>query len=455
MAITNRAGQSKRACLLVDSYDSDSADSNGGNDSNDSGVVANGQQHDNVEPRLGQSHNDDTAMNEEDLSKDSATPDVEDSHGSEQPAFQAGREGIVPNGGHYDNDSITDSDIPAQFEASDELYHTTLAGSAFGDNYAGRSLASILVNLQCIREYRTSALGKGGTPYFELECLGQDGQWYWIAEFDIQRSVPSAVGTFWGCGPKDWIAPETGGRETGREVWKRPLATDGDGVPDAILIMGRKTSRSGQTVFLMQKVGYPANQPTWHDENTVKEKWTHEHERYQLSHTDYPEQMDGEEPQLVAIVGHRLHGEKGFQKRIQLSCQWTNGTETWEAEDEMQRKYNAAVLTYWQSDSKARRLCKVPDQRLQIVGHEERRTKLLVKVQMVGRSSCDRCAICENLPCEKNSTCTPNVALEPVERLLLKWPEMTEKYLEDQGLVSYNTKSRVKRRSERLQCREN
>ncbi|TQV90508.1 hypothetical protein IF1G_10831 [Cordyceps javanica] len=29
---------------------------------------------------------------------------------------------------------------------------------------------------------------------------------YCIAESDVQRSVPSAVSTFWGCGPEDWIA---------------------------------------------------------------------------------------------------------------------------------------------------------------------------------------------------------------------------------------------------------
>ncbi|KGQ02656.1 hypothetical protein BBAD15_g12132 [Beauveria bassiana D1-5] len=265
---------------------------------------------------------------------------------------------------------------------SDELKHTTLADSACGNNYPGQSLASLLADLQCIREYRKSASEKGGTPYFELECLAKDGQWYWIGESDIQRSVPSAVGTFWGCGPAEWKAPETGEGETGREVWKRPLATDGDGVPDAPLIMGRKTSRSGQTKYLMQKVGYPAAQSAWQDGETVKEKYTHEYERYQLNHTDCPERTDGEERQLSAIVGHRLNDEKGSQRRIQFSCQWTNDTETWEDEHEVQKKYNAAVLTYWHSDLKARRSCKVPDRRLQILGHRKFRTKLLLKVQI-------------------------------------------------------------------------
>jgi hypothetical protein len=438
-----------KASLVVDSYDSDSSASN---DGNDSGIDTKGRQHDSADPRPGQTHENDAAVNEEHPPKDSTSPELEDSLRSEGFAQQAGRTGIEPNGGHSDHDSIADSDVPAHIKASDGLDHTTLAGSACSSNYPEQSLASLLAHLQCIRGYRTSAFDKGGTPYFELECLGQDGHWYWIAESDIQRSVPSAVGTFWGCGPEDWIAPETGGRETGREVWKRPLATDGDGVPDALLIMGHKTSRSGQTEFLMQQVGYPATEPKWQDEETVKAKCTHEYERYRLNQTDYPELTDGGEPQLSAIVGHRLNGEKGPRKGIQLSCQWTNNRETWEAEGEVQKKYNAAVLTYWKSDSKARRSCKVPDQRLQIVGHTKSRTKLLLKVQMVGRSCCDGCAICGNLPC--GESCTPNVPLEAVERLLLKWPETTEKYLEDQGLASYNTKTRVKRRSERLQCRK-
>lgn len=133
----------------------------------------------------------------------------------------------MSNGGHSDNDSIANSGVPAQIKAANELDHTTLAGSACSNNYPGQSIASLLVDLQCIRECRTSAFGKCDTPYFELKCLGKDGQWYWIAESDVQRSVPSAVGTFWGCGPEDWKAPETKGGETGREVWKRRLATAG------------------------------------------------------------------------------------------------------------------------------------------------------------------------------------------------------------------------------------
>ena len=231
-----------------------------------------------------------------------------------------------------------------------------------------------------------------------------------------------------------------------------PLATDSDGVPDGLLIVGCKTSRSGQTEFSMQKVGYPAIQPTWHDEDTVKERWPREYERHQLNHADFCELMDGEESQLVAIVGHRLNGERSARKRIQLSCQWENNTETWRAEDEVQRKHNAAVLTYWQSDTKARRFCKVSDHWLRVLGHENSRAKLFLKVQMVGRSSCDGCAVCGNRLCEKSSICAPNTPWEPVERLLLKWPEATAKYLESQGLSSYNAKPKVKRRSGRLQC---
>ncbi|KJZ68891.1 hypothetical protein HIM_11713 [Hirsutella minnesotensis 3608] len=346
------------------------------------GIDTNSRQHDNADPGLGHFHEGDITVNEEQQSEDSASPESEGSRGSERLARQAGRKRKVPNGGQSDNDGIANLDIPAQLKAPDEPDHTILAG---GNNYLGLSIASLPEDLQCIRTYRTSAFDKDEKPCFELQCLMRDGQWYWIAESNVQRSVPSAVGTFWGCGPEDWVAPETGGRETGREVWKRPLATDGDGVPDALLIMGRKTSQSGQTEFLMQKVGYPATQPTWHDEEGVKEKWIYEYETYRSNHAEDRDLTDGEEPQLVAIVGHRLNGESGPQKRIQLSCQWANGTETWEDEDEVQRKYNAAVLTYWQSDPKARPSCKVPDQRLQILGHEKSRSKLLLKVQMVGQ----------------------------------------------------------------------
>ncbi|EGX94813.1 hypothetical protein CCM_03084 [Cordyceps militaris CM01] len=173
------------------------------------------------------------------------------------------------------------------------------------------SLASLLADLQCIREYQKSASEKGGTPYFKLECLAKDGQWYWIGEL-IFRGLSRLL--------------STGEGETGREVWKRPLATDGDGVPDAPLIMGRKTSRSGQTKYLRQKVGIsysPVGMAEWGNSEG------------ELDDTDWPERTDGEERQLSAIVGHGLNDEKGSQKRFQFSCQWTNDTEAWEDEHEV------------------------------------------------------------------------------------------------------------------------
>ncbi|KJZ68371.1 hypothetical protein HIM_12238 [Hirsutella minnesotensis 3608] len=353
---------------------SDGSDGSG-SDGSDSAIDTNGRQHDNPDPfGPGHFHERDTPVNEEQLSEDLAPTESEGSHGSNSHVLQARRKCKVPDDGQSGNDSIADTDMPAQHKVPDETDQTTLAGGARGNDHSGVSLASSLPDdLQCVRDYRKSAFNKGDMPYFEFHCLMRDGQWYWIAESDIQRSVPSAVGTFWGCGPEDWVAPETGGREPEREVWKRPLATDDDGVPEAFLIMCRKTSQSGHTGFLVQKVGYPAAQPTWHDEKWAKEKCIYEYERYQSYQADYRDLRDGEEPQLVAIVGHRLNGESGSQKRIQLSCQWTNDTETWEIEDEIQRKYNAAVLTYWQSDAKARRACKVPDKRLRIIGYEKTR----------------------------------------------------------------------------------
>ncbi|KAK4071120.1 hypothetical protein Purlil1_13507 [Purpureocillium lilacinum] len=451
MAISDGTDQSKvapppyerstKTRLLLDCYDSDGSDS---------GIDTNGRQHDDADLGPGSSHDGDIIANQGQPCEDPASPEPEGTRGSERPAPQPSRKRKVPSSAESDSDSTADSNIPTQHKTTDGQDHMILAGSARRNNDPGLFLARLPEDLQCIRAYRTSTFDKADKPYFELECLMQDGQWYWIAESDVQRSVPSAVGTFWGCGPEDWIAPKAGEKETGRAYWKRPLATDDDGVPDALLILGRQATRSGQTQFPMQKIGYPTTPPTWHDEDTVKDEWAQEYERYQLHHADYRDLMNGEEPQFVAVVGHRLNGENGSQKGIQFSCQWTNGTESWEPEDDVQRKYNAAVLTYWQSDAKARRACKVPDRRLRIVGHEKSRTKLLLKVQMVGRSTCDMCATCGKLPCQESSTCRPNVPLEPVGRLLLKWREATEKYLEDQDLTCYNTKSTLKRRSKRL-----
>ena len=432
--------------LLLEVYDSEDSECDDGSDSE----VESPEQPDKANLNTSQSQKC-GSTNQEQPFKGPDSLETEDPRGSEPPGSQAGIKRKVPSGGYSDRDIAADLDEPSRkTKASNKPDQTALAGSACDNNYSGPSLVKLPEHLQCIREYRTSACGKDGMLHFELECLMQDGQWYWIAESDVQRSVPSAVGTFWGCGPEDWIAPKPGEKETGRAYWKRPLATDDDGVPDALVISGRKTTKSGQTQFPMQKVGYPTTPPTWHDEDTVKDEWTQEYERYQLHHANYRDLMNGEEPRFVAVVGHRLNGENGSKKGIQFSCQWTNGTESWEPEDDVQRKYNAAALTYWQSDAKARRACKVPDRRLRIVGHAKSGTKLLLKVQMVGRSSCDMCAICGKLPCQRSSTCRPNVPLEPVGRLLLKWREATEQYLEDQDLCCYNTKPTLKRRSKRL-----
>ena len=324
--------------------------------------------------------------------------------------------------------------MSAHLKPHAEVDHELLLSSAHEKCYTAAPGTSLLEDLQRIKDYRRCALNETDQPYFELQCLMRDGQWYWIAESAVQHSVPSAVGTFWGCGPADWVAPE-GGRETDREVWKRPLATDDDGVPDSFLIVGRKPCPNGHIGFLMQRVGYPGTRSVWHDAKRAR-AWEQEHDRYrsyQSGHTDLYKSRGGG-PHLVALVGHRLNGQSGPRKGIQFSCQWTNGTETWEDEDKIQKEFNAAVLTYWQSDLKARRACKVPDKPLRILGHERHRSKLFLKVQMVARTCCDGCVVCGNLPCRERSGCKPNTPLQPVGRLLLKCPEATKMYLNAQGL---------------------
>ncbi|PWI64973.1 hypothetical protein PCL_08424 [Purpureocillium lilacinum] len=286
-------------------------------------------------------------------------------------------------GTHLRSASRGPDSMSAHLKPHAEVDHELLLSSAHEKCYTAAPGTSLLEDLQSIKDYRRRALNETDQPYFELECLMRDGQWYWIAESAVQHSVPSAVGTFWGCGPEDWVAPETG-RETDREVWKRPLATDDDGVPDSFLIVGRKPCPNGHIGFLMQRVGYRGTRPIWHDAKRAR-AWKQEHDRYrsyQSGHTDLYKSRDGGS-HLVALVGHRLNGQSGPRKGIQFSCQWTSGTETWEDEDKIQKDFNAAVLTYWQSDLKARRACKVPDRPLRILDHERHRSKLFLKVQMV------------------------------------------------------------------------
>lgn len=347
----------------------------------------------------------------------------------------AGKRG-VPSDAEPGDGSTGETSALARVESTDEQDDAIFDGDSLGDKYRGLLISGLRTNLQCVRNYRTAILGKGDAPYFELECLMQDGQWYWVAESDVQWSVPSAVGTFWGCGPEDWVAPAVGEKETGRQVWKRPLETDVDGVPDEFLIIGRETSRSGQTGFLMQKVGYPAAQPIWLDENTVKESWTHAYENHRSNYARDRDIPFREGAWLSAIVDHRLNVESSRRKRIQLSCQWTNGTETWESEDEVQRIYNAAVLTYWQSDPKARARCNIPDQRLRIIGHRSVGTNLLLKVQMVGGSLLEGCTE------------------EPAEKLLLTWPGATKCFLETHFPPCYGGKPGSQRQSKRLRRRQ-
>ncbi|KAM3563057.1 hypothetical protein BBO_06764 [Beauveria brongniartii RCEF 3172] len=188
MAITDGTGQSSvapppqerlmKACRLVNGYDSDSnssdcndgKDCNDDNDGNDNGNNTKSRQYDDANVRPGQSHEGDTTVNVERPSKDSVSLELEISRGSGGLAWQTSKKRIAPNGGQSDNGSDADLDVPSRIKPSDEPDHTTLADSACGNNYPVQSLASLLADLQCIREYRTSAPNKGGTPYFEI-CI--------------------------------------------------------------------------------------------------------------------------------------------------------------------------------------------------------------------------------------------------------------------------------------------
>ncbi|KAM3504767.1 hypothetical protein MY11210_008225 [Beauveria gryllotalpidicola] len=220
MAITDETDKSSvaptprerpvKARPLVDGYDSDSNDCNDGDDGNDgnggndrdssgssdssvcnevndgnhgseSGIDSSSQQHDNAERTPLQSHEGDTAVIVERQSKHSVSPELDDSH-SKGFACQTDKERMATNGDHSDDSSNADLSEASQIKPSNEPEHTTLADGPCSNNCPGQSFvgkhAGLLAGLQCVREYRKSSIDKGGTPYFELECLGQDGQWY-------------------------------------------------------------------------------------------------------------------------------------------------------------------------------------------------------------------------------------------------------------------------------------
>ncbi|KAK4073592.1 hypothetical protein Purlil1_12980 [Purpureocillium lilacinum] len=257
----------------------------------------------------------------------------------------------------------------------------------------------LLVALYRFPPLRGSALLRGtslAVAGFELGTSSGVGQSYDKICFVRRRHISV------------FLAGGLGGSKGGRK-------RNRTGRVEPLLIIGCKTARNGQDKFLLQKVGYPSAQPIWRDEDSVKGRWPHKFGQFnRISRAGHRARQNSNEPRLVAIVGHRLKGKDGTQKRIQLSCQWTNDTESWEDEYDVQSKYNPAVLTDRPSDPKVRRSYNVPKQRLRVGGHKLCRTTLFLKAQI-------------------GSTREPNVPLEPVGKLLLKWPGLTEKCLKDQS----------------------
>ncbi|KAM4062403.1 hypothetical protein HRG_011180 [Hirsutella rhossiliensis] len=179
-------------------------------------------------------------------------------------------------------------------------------------------------NLQYIKSHRKPEVNEEVTPYFELYCLLRDSKSYWIRESVVQRAASAAVCTYWGCGGEGWKLYDRPKKEVGRELWKRPLATDEDGVPHAILVVGHDLRDDGQSKFLVQNVGYPASRAKWYVERTVRSRWRSECDDYHLRDTEYYSPTDKAGPKLDTIVGHRVYrsGKNSSLRSFQLSCQW-------------------------------------------------------------------------------------------------------------------------------------
>lgn len=190
----------------------------------------------------------------------------------------------------------------------------------------------------------------------------------------VQRVSNAAVCTYWGYGPEEWRRP---GPES---VPPEPLKV--------------LAYREVDEKLLLQLVGYPASRCRWIFAVEVKERWSAFYERWCIdqqaswpqTNADPMTPGAGERGDLQTIVGHRLEvDDDDGNSEFQLSCQWALGPESWEYEEDIQRVYNAAVLTYWSSEPEARE-GKVPDRYLRFLSRDRLNGKL--EVQWLGRSAC-------------------------------------------------------------------
>lgn len=239
-----------------------------------------------------------------------------------------------------------------------------------------------LSKLQCIKDDKI--IGIGDDRHIQLHCYFKDNTNAWLRESTVQEASNAAVCTYWGCGPG--------------EEWKRPGGGSAlESIPPVPLKV--VAYRKLDTEARLQMVGSPASQEQWMSVEDVKAQWPAFYERCCLkpqvssAQTTAKRMMpeSGERGDLQTIVGHRLkEDDKDGDSKFQLSCQWASGPETWEYEEDIQASYNAAVLTYWNSEPELRKRQategKVSDRYLQILSHRKLRRTL--EVQWVGYSAC-------------------------------------------------------------------
>ncbi|KAM3516724.1 hypothetical protein MY4038_010357 [Beauveria bassiana] len=219
--------------------------------------------------------------------------------------------------------------------------------------------------------------------HIQLCCHLKDGTDVWLRESTVQKASNAAVCTYWGCGPG--------------EEWKRPGTESvlGSISPEPLKLMAY---RKNAAEVRLQMVGSPASQEQWMSVEDVKAQWptfyeencAHAPSSPSAQTTMHIQGPGSEERDLQTIVGHRLQeDDEGGGSQFQLSCQWDSGPETWEDEVKIQSVWNAAVLTYWNSEPGLRTLQaegKVPHRYLRIQSHDE--PNRTMEVQWLGYSAC-------------------------------------------------------------------
>ncbi|KAF5689147.1 chromo domain-containing protein [Fusarium denticulatum] len=265
-------------------------------------------------------------------------------------------------------DDETESPMPSQDKASEVA--TSLL------DLAGVDLAE---DLRSITKYAIDG-------EFFLYCHLRNGRSGWVAEERVQTETPLTLNTFWESREDGVGRPHT---KVDEKVFK--------------VVPQRREQKEKCVVWLVGEPYFTATREIRIYFDVYMKRWkphfrlpkiitVSEAERlYPKTSTTWCDETASNVRQM--IFSHRKNPFYE-QPEFEFFIHYDSREGKWEREANIQKKYPAAVETYWQShpglrEEQSLKDVKVPEQCLKIHGHSSRGGKTILQVQLVGKFDCE------------------------------------------------------------------